>query len=76
MLDLITLAGMNRSLTNLKKLVFVLAILTFAGLVIDYIVDKVNFPGSYTLFPLSLLIIALLVMLVIWLFHLLIQNDR
>lgn len=67
---------MNRSLVKLKKLVIVLAILTLAGLVIDYIVDKVNFPGTYTLFPLSLLIIALLVMLVIWLFRLLIQNDR
>lgn len=76
MVDLINLVVMNRSLAKLKKLVIVLAILTVAGLVIDYIVDKVNFPGAYTLFPLSLLIIALLVMLVIWLFHLLIQNDR
>lgn len=67
---------MGKVLINLRKLAIALAMLTVVGLVADYLIDKVNFPGVYTLFPLSLLIIDLLVMLVIWLFHLLIQNDR
>ena len=67
---------MDKALINLRKLAIALAILTIVGLVADYFIDKVNFPGVYTLFPLSLLIIDLLVMLVIWLFRMLIQNDR
>jgi len=67
---------MRSALTKLKKLAIALAILTLVGLVVDYLTDKVNFPGVYTLFPLCLLIIDLLVMLVIWLFRALIQNDR
>ncbi len=67
---------MGKVLINLRKLAIVLAVLTVVGLGADYFTDKSNFPGVYTLFPLSLLIIDLLIMLVIWLFHLLIQNDR
>ncbi len=67
---------MSKVLINLRKLAIALAVLSVVGLVADYFTDKVNFPGVYTLFPLSLLIIDLLIMLVIWLFHLLIQNDR
>ncbi len=67
---------MDKALINLRKLAIALAILTIVGLVADYFIDKVYFPGVYTLFPLSLLIIDLLVMLVIWLFRMLIQNDR
>lgn len=67
---------MGKVLNNLKKLAIALAVLTLLGLAADYFTDKENFPGVYTLFPLCLLIINLLVMLVIWLFHALIQNDR
>lgn len=67
---------MVKVLGNLGKVAIVLSILTIAGLIVDRYTDKANFPGVYTLFPLSLLIINLLVMLVIWLFHTLIQNDR
>lgn len=67
---------MGKLLINLGKVAIVLAILTVAGLAADYFADKINFPGVFTLFPLSLLIINLLVMLVVWLFHALIQNDR
>lgn len=67
---------MVKVLGNLGKVSIVLSILTIAGLIADKYTDKGNFPGVYTLFPLSLLIINLLVMLVIWLFHTLIQNDR
>lgn len=72
---MITLVLMNKSLVNLRKLAIVLAVLTVAGLVVDYLVDKENFPAVYTLFPLSLLIINLLVMLVIWLFKKLVQSG-
>lgn len=67
---------MSKGLSNLKKLAIILILLTVAGLIADYMTDKVNFPGAFTLFPLSLLIITLLVMLVIWLFRTLIQKDR
>lgn len=66
---------MGKILRDLKKLAFVLAGLTVVGLVADYMTDKVNFPDVYTLFPLCLLIINLLVMLVIWLFKTFVQRD-
>lgn len=72
---MITLVLMDKTLVNLKKLAIALAVLTVVGLVVDYFIDKVNFPGTYTLFPLSLLIINLLVMLVIWLFKKLVQSG-
>ncbi|MCB9046602.1 MAG: hypothetical protein H6550_10770 [Chitinophagales bacterium] len=67
---------MHEALVKLRKTAIVLALLTLVGLVVDYMLDKINFPGAYTLFPISLLIITLLVMLVIWLFRALIQKDR
>lgn len=67
---------MSKALANLKKLAIAFVVLTLGGLVVDYIVDKTDFPGAFTLFPLCLLIITVLVMLVIWLFHTLIQTDR
>lgn len=67
---------MGNALVKLKKLAIILFIATLAGLVVDYLVDKVDFPGEFTLFPLLLLITTLLVMLVIWLFRALIQKDR
>jgi hypothetical protein len=67
---------MGKALANLKKVAILLALLTVAGLVADYMIDKDNFPAEYTLFPLCLFIITLLVMLVIWLFRTLIQKDR
>jgi len=67
---------MSRGLSNLKKLAIILVLLTIAGLIADYMTDRPNFPAEFTLLPLSLLIITLLVMLVIWLFRTLIQNDR
>lgn len=67
---------MGNALINLKKVALVLGVLTIVGLIADYFNDKVDFPGVFTLFPLSLLIITILVMLVIWLFRTLIQADR
>lgn len=67
---------MGKALANLRKVAIVLVVLTLAGVVADYMADKTNFPAEYTLFPLCLLIITLLVMLVIWLFRTLIQKDR
>ena len=61
---------------NLRKLAIVLSVLVLAGLVADYIADKENFPDVYTLFPLCLLIVNLLVMLVIWLFRVLVNEKR
>lgn len=66
---------MDYQLKSLKKVSVILAVLTLAGLVVDFLVDKENFPGMYTLFPLCLLIIAVLVMLVIWLFRKLVQSG-
>lgn len=62
-------------MNSLKKVAIVLAILTIAGLVADYIVDNGDIPGMYTLFFLSLLIVNVLVMLVIWLFRKLVQSG-
>ena len=67
---------MKKASRNLKILLYVLVALTATGLVVDYNVDKINFPNVYTLFPLCLLIITLLVMLVIWVFKIMTQQDR
>lgn len=67
---------MGKALVKLKKVAIVLALLTLVGLGIDLFIDKSNSPAMFTLIPLCLLITNLLVMLVIWLFRALIQEDR
>lgn len=67
---------MGKPNNTLRIIAIVLAVLTVVGLIADYFTDKVNFPNVYTLFPLSLLIVTLLVMLVIWVFKMMTRVDR
>ena len=67
---------MGKPNSTLRIIAIILAALTVVGLVADYFTDKVNFPNVYTLFPLCLLIITLLVMLVIWVFKMMTRVDR
>lgn len=67
---------MGKPNKTLRIFAIILSVLTVVGLVADYFTDKTNFPHVYTLFPLCLLIITLLVMLVVWLFKMMTRVDR
>lgn len=67
---------MIKALKYLRITAIILFILTLAGLVADYMSEATNFPGGYTMVPMLVLIVTLLVMLVIKIYMIAIQQDR
>lgn len=67
---------MKRPITKLRNVAIVLAILCLAGLGVDYMVNDGNIPDMYTLIPLCMLIVVLLVIAVTVVYNIMIQQDR
>ncbi|MCB0700440.1 MAG: hypothetical protein H6551_11085 [Chitinophagales bacterium] len=67
---------MKRPLTKLRYTAIVLFVLCLAGLGVDYMVNDGDIPDMYTLIPLCMLIVVLLIMAVTVVYNVMIQQDR